>query len=49
MRLEINKCDNLFSIPIIDDILFWLIKFESKLIKEMDIPFGSSVVILAKK
>ena len=38
-----------FTIPIVDDILFWLTKFESKLIKEMDIPFGSSVVILAKK
>jgi len=40
---------DLFSIPIVDDILFWLTKFESKLIKEMNIPFGSSVVILAKK
>ena len=40
---------DLFSIPIVDDILFWLTRFESKLIKEMNIPFGSSVVILAKR
>jgi len=40
---------DLFNIPIVDEILFWLTRFESILIKEMNIPFGSSVVILAKK
>ena len=40
---------DLFNIPIVDDILFWLTRFESILIKEMNIPFGTSVVILAKK
>jgi hypothetical protein len=40
---------DLFSIPIVDDVLFWLTRFELKLIQEIKIPFGSSVVILAKK
>ena len=31
---------DLFNIPIVDDILFWLTRFESKFIKEMNILFG---------